>query len=102
MSWLWTSSRRSMRASSAPILWLKPTISVNMMAASLRVSAGAARLLSSDIAAIIGQAAGGCQTVTEEDALFIGSCGLSCLNAYQDFKPDCAAVITRVSDHSGP
>jgi hypothetical protein len=35
---------------------------VNMIAVSLRVSAGLMLALSSDMAAIIGQAAGGCQT----------------------------------------
>src|SRR5262244_3752898 len=50
-----------MRASSVPIWRLKPTMSVNMIAASLRVSAGRMLAWSSDMGQIIGYAACGCQ-----------------------------------------
>src|SRR5437867_5450959 len=59
--WLWISSRRSMRASSAPIWRLKPTMSVNMKAASLRVSAVAVGDDSPLMRAIMRRASPGCQ-----------------------------------------
>src|SRR5262245_42660684 len=59
MSWLWTSNSRSMRASLAPIWRLKPTMSVNMIAARRRVSNCLS--LSFGMRGIIGQVACGCQ-----------------------------------------
>src|SRR2546428_10756076 len=61
MTWLCVSSSRSVRASSAPIWRLKPTMSVNMMAASLRLSVCAVLLVSSRIEVIILPAPLGCQ-----------------------------------------
>src|SRR5713101_4827021 len=65
MNWLWTSNRCSMWASSAPIWRLKPTMSVNMMAASLRVSARVGSGGSLLMGAIMRHALPGCQMAHE-------------------------------------
>src|SRR5262245_52560982 len=62
MNWLWISSSRSMRASSAPILWLKPTMSVNMIAARRRVSTCLVLAIFSGMAVIIVRLLPPCQT----------------------------------------
>src|SRR5262245_43947302 len=51
-----------MRASSLPILWLNPAMSVNMMAARRRLSARCVLAVSSGMATIIKHAACSCQT----------------------------------------
>src|SRR5437870_3522055 len=79
MSWLCTSSRRSMRASLAPTWRLKPTMSVNMMAASLRVSAVAVCGGSSCIGAIMLCSPPGCQMA--HGAWRMRSAGQDCIGS---------------------